>query len=119
MHFGLTNASAIFQHLMNDIFCEFLDDFVVCYLDNILIFSKNEKDHENYVWLVLEKLHTVGFYAKLENCVSFTNFKSNSLVTSFLIRIQRKSKPSPKGKNQQPFRVLNVFSTLSTSIGYS
>ena len=54
---------------MNDVFREFLDHFVVVYLDNILVFSKNEKDHENHVWLVLEKLCSVGFYAKLEKCV--------------------------------------------------
>ena len=69
MPFGLTNAPAIFQHLMNDVFREFLDHFVVVYLDNILIFSKNEKDHKNHVRLVLEKLHSVGLYAKLEKCV--------------------------------------------------
>jgi hypothetical protein len=45
MPFGLTNALAIFQHLMNDIFRELFDDFVNCYLDDILIFSKNEKDY--------------------------------------------------------------------------
>ena len=69
MPFGLTNAPAIFQHLMNDVFREFLDDFVVCYLDDILIFSKNEEDHINHVRLVLEKLRTAGLYAKLEKCV--------------------------------------------------
>ena len=69
MPFGLTNAPAIFQHLMNDVFREFLDDFVICYLDDILIFSKNEEDHEKYVWLVLEKLRNAGLYAKLEKCV--------------------------------------------------
>jgi hypothetical protein len=53
MPFGLTNAPAIFQYLMNDIFREFLDDFVVCYLDDILIFSKNEKDHEKYIRILL------------------------------------------------------------------
>ena len=68
MSFGFINAPAIFQHLMNDIFCEFLDDFVVCYLKDILVFSKDEKDHENHVWLVLEKLHIIGIYAKLEKC---------------------------------------------------
>jgi hypothetical protein len=53
MPFGLTNAPAIFQHLMNDIFREFLDDFELCYLDDILIFSKNEKDHEKHIRMVL------------------------------------------------------------------
>ena len=48
MLFGLTNAPTIFQHLMNDIFREFLDNFVVCYLHNTLIFSRNEKDHEKH-----------------------------------------------------------------------
>jgi len=69
MPFGLTNAPAIFQHLMNDVFREFLDDFVVCYLDDILVFSKNEEKHINHVRLVLEKLHTARLYAKLEKCV--------------------------------------------------
>ena len=69
MPFGLTNAPAIFQHLMNDVFHEFLDHFVVVYLDDILVFSKNEKDHENHVRLVLEKLCSAGLYAKLEKCV--------------------------------------------------
>jgi len=55
--------------LMNDVFREFLDDFVVCYLDDILVFSKNEEEHINHVRLVLEKLRTVGLYAKLEKCV--------------------------------------------------
>ena len=54
MPFGLTNAPAVFQHMMNDIFWEHLDDFVVIYLDDILIFSKKEKEHEKHVRLVLE-----------------------------------------------------------------
>ena len=56
MPFGLTNALAVFQHMMNDIFREYLDDFVVIYLDDILIFSKNEEEHQKHVRLVLEKL---------------------------------------------------------------
>jgi hypothetical protein len=69
MPFGLTNAPAIFQHLMNNVFREISDDFVVCYLDDILVFSKNEKEHINHVWLVLKKLRTARLYAKLEKCV--------------------------------------------------
>jgi hypothetical protein len=56
MPFGLTNALIIFQHLMNDVFCEYLDDFVVCYIDDILIFFKNMEDHECHVCFVLENL---------------------------------------------------------------
>jgi hypothetical protein len=69
MPFGLTNAPTVFQHLMNDVFREFLDDFVVCYLDDILVFSKNEEEHINHVRLVLEKLRIARLYAKLEKCV--------------------------------------------------
>jgi len=69
MPFGLTNAPAIFQHLMNNVFREFLNDFVVCYLDNILVFSKNEEEHINHVRLVLKKLRTAGLYAKLEKYI--------------------------------------------------
>ena len=47
MFFGLTNAPAIFQHLMNDIFREFLNDFVAYYLDDILIFSKIKRIMKN------------------------------------------------------------------------
>jgi hypothetical protein len=54
---------------MNDIIYEFLVDFVVCYLDDILIFSKNKKDHKKHVWMVLEKLCDARLYANLEKCV--------------------------------------------------
>ena len=73
MPFGLTNASAIFRHLMNDVFREFLDHFVVVYLDDILVFSKNEKDHENHVQLVLEKLCSAGLCQVREVRISPTS----------------------------------------------
>jgi hypothetical protein len=66
--FGLTNVLVIFQHLMNNVFCEYLNDFIVYYIDDIFIFSKNMKDHERHAHLVLEKLQKVGLYAKLEKC---------------------------------------------------
>ena len=49
MPFGLTNALTIFQYLINDVFRDFFDVFVVCYLDDIVVFSKNEKDREKHV----------------------------------------------------------------------
>jgi len=53
MHFGLTNAPATFQRLMNTIFTDCLDTFIIIYLDNILIFSKNPKEHQEHVHEVL------------------------------------------------------------------
>jgi hypothetical protein len=66
MPFELTNAPTVSQYIINDIFWEYLDNFVVIYLDSILTYSKNEEEHEHHVCLVLEKLRERGFYAKQE-----------------------------------------------------
>ena len=56
MPFGLTNAPASFQRLVNDILHEYLDIFVIVYLDNILIYSKTKKEHTKYIQSILAKL---------------------------------------------------------------
>jgi hypothetical protein len=71
MPFSLTNVSAVFQHMINNIFHEYLDHFVVIYLDDILIYSKNEEEHKHHVRLVLEKLRERGLYAKQEKCLFY------------------------------------------------
>jgi hypothetical protein len=53
MSFGLTNALAYFMNLMNKVFMEYLDRFVVVFIDHILIYSKSESDHEEHLRLVL------------------------------------------------------------------
>ncbi len=53
---------------MIDIFREYMDKFVVVYLNDILIFSKNQEDHDKHVRLVFVKLQEHGLYAKLEKC---------------------------------------------------
>ena len=68
MPFGLTNAPAVFQHMANDVFREFLDLFVIIYLDDILVFSKTLLDHRCHVRQVLQKLREHNLYAKLEKC---------------------------------------------------
>jgi hypothetical protein len=68
---------------MNDVFHEYLDDFMVCYINDIFIFLKNMEDHECHVHMVLEKLQKVRFYTKLEKCDSI-NLKRNFWVTSSL-----------------------------------
>ena len=67
--FGLCNAPAAFQHLMNDVLREYLDDFVVIYLDDVLIYSESASEHKRHVRMVLEKLRQAGLYAKPEKCL--------------------------------------------------
>jgi hypothetical protein len=56
MSFGLTNAPDYFMNLMNKVFMEYLDRFVVVFIDDILIYSKSDNDHEEHLRLVLQKL---------------------------------------------------------------
>jgi hypothetical protein len=65
MSFGLTNAPAYFMYLMNKVFMEYLAKFVVVFIDDILIFSKDEEKHDEYVRLVLQKLIENQLYTKL------------------------------------------------------
>jgi hypothetical protein len=67
MSFGLTNAPA-FIEAMNRMLHEFLDDFVVVFLDDILIYSKTEEEHERHLRLVLGALRKNQFYGKLKKC---------------------------------------------------
>jgi hypothetical protein len=68
MSFGLTNAPAYFMYLMNKVFMEYLDKFVVVFIDGILIFSKNKEDHDEHLRVVLHKLRENQLYAKLSKC---------------------------------------------------
>jgi hypothetical protein len=56
MSFGLTNALAYFMYLMNKVFIEYLDKFVVVFIDDILISSRSEEEDEEHLRLVLQKL---------------------------------------------------------------
>jgi RNase H-like domain found in reverse transcriptase/Reverse transcriptase (RNA-dependent DNA polymerase)/Integrase zinc binding domain/Chromo (CHRromatin Organisation MOdifier) domain/Retroviral aspartyl protease len=69
--FGLTNAPATFQTLMNDIFRDDLDDHVEVFIDDILVYSKDTEDHEVHLRSVLEKLRKHKLYAKLDKCEFF------------------------------------------------
>jgi hypothetical protein len=68
MSFGLTNAPSYFMYLMNKVFMEYLDKFVVVFIDDILIFSKNEEENNKHLCLVLQKLRENQLYAKLSKC---------------------------------------------------
>ena len=72
MPFGLTNAPATFNCLMTDIFCKHLDDFVLVFFDDILVYSKDPADHESHVCQVLQLLSEHQLYAKMSKCTFFT-----------------------------------------------
>ena len=68
MPFGLTNAPATFQTLMNNLFGPYLEHFVLVYLDDILVFSKNGAEHKKHLRLVLEKLREAQLLASPKKC---------------------------------------------------
>jgi hypothetical protein len=68
MSFGLTNAPAYFMYLMNSVFMIELDKFVVVFIDDILIFSKNEEEHAEHLRIVLQHLRDHKLYAKFSKC---------------------------------------------------
>ncbi|WVZ85425.1 LOW QUALITY PROTEIN: hypothetical protein U9M48_032356 [Paspalum notatum var. saurae] len=65
MSFGLTNAPAFFMYMMNSVFMEYLDKFVVIFIDDILVYSKTEEEHEEHLRL---KLREHKLYAKFSKC---------------------------------------------------
>src|SRR4051812_6459560 len=68
MSFGLTNAPAYFMNLMNKIFMDFLDKFVVVFIDDILIYSKTGEEHELHLRSILGTLREHQLYAKFSKC---------------------------------------------------
>jgi hypothetical protein len=68
MSFVLTNAPAYFMYLMNSVFMDYLDKFVVVFVDNILVYSQNEQDHEEHLRKVLQRLRDCQLYAKHSKC---------------------------------------------------
>jgi hypothetical protein len=68
MSFGLTNAPAYFMYLMNSVFMTELDKFVVVFIDDILIYSKNETEHLKHLRIVLQRLRDHKLYANFSKC---------------------------------------------------
>ena len=73
MPFGVTNAPGVFMEYMNRIFHEYLDQFVVVFIDDILIYSKTEAEHAEHLKIVLQVLKEKKLYAKLSKCEFWLN----------------------------------------------
>nr|GEY24981.1 putative reverse transcriptase domain-containing protein [Tanacetum cinerariifolium] len=94
MPFGLTNALAVFMDLMNRIFHEYLDKFVIVFIDDILVFSKSKEEHEDHLRTVLQTLQQEKLYAK------FSKFEFWLSSVAFLGHIV-----SAKGITMDPAKV--------------
>ena len=68
MPFGLTNAPATFMTLMNDVFHKYLDEFVVIYLDDILVYSHTKEEHLDHLRIVLQTLRQHKLFGKISKC---------------------------------------------------
>jgi hypothetical protein len=68
MSFRLTNAPAHFMYLMNSIFMPELDKFVMIFIDDILVYSKNEEEYQQHLQIILQRLHDRQLYAKSSKC---------------------------------------------------
>ena len=73
MPFGLTNAPVAFMDLMNRVFQPYLDQFVVVFIDDILVYSKTEEKHDEHLRIVLQVLREKQLYAKFSKCEFWLN----------------------------------------------
>lgn len=126
--FGLCNAPVTFQHFINDIFRDFLDLFVIVYLEDILIFSPAPDCHQTHIRKVLARLRLHGFFAKGEKCefgVDCIQFLGLVVSTAGIEMDPQKVSairewPVPQDKGVQRFiRFFNFYRRLRTFQGSS
>ena len=102
MSFGLTNAPAFFMYLMNSVFMSKLDKFVVVFIDDILIYSKNNEEHAQHLWIVLTRLREHKLYAKFSKCEFWLD------RVQFLAHVL-----TPEGISMDPSKVQDVLNWKS------
>ncbi|WZZ63529.1 hypothetical protein YC2023_074899 [Brassica napus] len=69
MPFGLTNAPAAFMRLMNEVFHDYLDMFVIIFIDDILVYSRSKEEHKEHLRLVMDRLRNQKLFAKFSKCL--------------------------------------------------
>jgi hypothetical protein len=107
MSFGLTNAPVYFMYLMNKVFMEYLNKFVVVFIDDILVYSRSEEENEEHLCQALQKLRENRLYAKL------SKYEFWMKQVAFLVHVISKG-----GISVDPSKVQDVLSwNAPTSIG--
>ena len=86
MQFRFTNTPAIFQRRINYILREYLDDFIIVYLDNIIIYSNSEKEYKEYIEWVLNRLYKENMPVAIEKCEFHT--KKTDFI-GFIIKLKQ------------------------------
>ena len=106
MPMGVTNAPGTFMALMNQVFSPFLDKFVVVFLDDILVYSKSEEEHEEHLRIVLQTLRKEKFYAKKSKC----EFRLKSIA--FLGHVVSEEGVAVDPRKVQAVKDLSVLTTV-------
>nr|GFC02482.1 putative reverse transcriptase domain-containing protein [Tanacetum cinerariifolium] len=122
MPFGLTNVPAVFMDLLNRVCKPYLDKFVIIFIDDILIHSKDEKEHEEQLKAILELLKKEELYAKFSKCefwipkVQFLGHVIDSQV--FIDHKSLQHIPDQKELNMIQRRWLELLSDYDSDIHY-
>ena len=119
MSFGLTNAPTAFMDLINRVFRSYVDQFVVMFIDDILVYSKDWESHETHLRVVLETLRKEQLYAKLSKCEFWLNEVSflGHIVSKEGIRVDTK-KIEVVVEWKPPRNVTEVRSFLRLAVYY-
>nr|GFB78534.1 putative reverse transcriptase domain-containing protein [Tanacetum cinerariifolium] len=127
MPFGLTNAPAVFMDLMNWVCKPYLDKFMIVFIDDILIYSKEEKEHKEHLKAILELLKKEEFQgihvdpAKIESVKDWASPKSPTEIRQFLVFTNHKSLQhilDQKELNMRQYRWLELLSDYDCEIRY-
>ncbi|GKA71870.1 putative reverse transcriptase domain-containing protein [Tanacetum coccineum] len=104
MPFGLTNAPVVFMDLMNRVCKPYLDKFVIVFIDDILIYSRNKEEHANHLRIILELLKKEKLYAKFSKCdfwIHIVFIEGFSKIAKSLTELTQKNKKYIWGEDQE------------------
>ncbi|GJT08014.1 putative reverse transcriptase domain-containing protein [Tanacetum coccineum] len=111
MPFGLTNAHAVFMDLMNRVCKPYLDKFMIVFIDDILIYSRNKEEHGEHLKTILNLLRSEKLYAKFSKCYYRRFIKEFSLISKPLTKLTQKNKPYVWGDDEE-----EAFQTLKLKL---